>query len=127
MLLPRFTLRAVLAEKPTAAERRIKIRRHAGSWDWRSGTISVEQHFDLPVGAASAETVVACPQYFSGQRYWWHVWGDGAADRELGVAESAAGQLVATGSENSTNTALEFLMGASAPLCPHVWRQTKRS
>ena len=31
-------------------------------------------------------------------------------DRELGVAESAAGQLVASGSVNSTNTALKFLM-----------------
>jgi hypothetical protein len=100
----------VLAEKPATAERRIKIRLHAGSWDWRSGTISVEQHFDLPVGAASAQTVVSCPQYFAGQRYWWRVWVDGVADRELGVAESAAGQLVATGSVNSTNTALKFLM-----------------
>ncbi len=105
----------VLAEKPATAERQIKLRLSAGAWDWRSGTTSVEQRFDLPLGATSAETVVSCPQYFAGQRYWWQVWVDGISDGELGVAESATGQLVATGSVNSTNTALKFLMVGPSP------------
>jgi hypothetical protein len=100
----------VFAEKPSIAERRIKIRLYAGAWDWRSGAIGVEQQFDLPLGASSAEMVVSCPQYFIGQRYWWRVWVDGVVDRELSVAESAAGQLVSRGSVNSTNSALKFLV-----------------
>jgi len=100
----------VLAEKPSTVERRIKLRLYAGAWDWRSGTISVDQQFDLPLGDSSAETIVSCPQYFVGQRYWWHVWVDGLSDRELSVNESAAGQMVATGSGNPANAGLKFLM-----------------
>jgi hypothetical protein len=100
----------ILAEKPATAERRIKIRLYAGAWDWRAGTISVEQQFDLPLGDSSAETVVSCPQYVIGQRYWWQVWVDGVLDRELSVAQSAANQTVATGSGNSTNAGLKFLI-----------------
>ena len=101
----------VNSPKPTKAEHRITIRLYVASSDWRSGSVGVEQDFEMPLGATSAETVVACPQFQAGHRYWWDVRVDGVLDKDLSVADSASWQLTATANNtNSDNTALKFLV-----------------
>jgi hypothetical protein len=104
----------VKSPKPTTADHLITIRLYAGSSDWRAGSTGVEQDFNMPMGSTSAETVIDCPQYYSGHRYWWDAWVDGVKDDDLSVNMYTAWQFTAANPGNPTSTNLKFLMLSSS-------------
>jgi hypothetical protein len=100
----------ILAQKPTTVEHRFTIRLHVISWDRPMSNLSVEQDFDMPVGALAAGTVIACPQFEAGQQYWWEIWVDGVKDKELSVTESVIWQMQSVGNSPNASGALKFLI-----------------
>jgi hypothetical protein len=100
----------ILAKKPTSVEHRFTIRLHVISWDRPMSNLSVEQDFDMPLGALAADTVIACPQFEAGQQYWWEIWVDGVKDKELSVTESVIWQMQSVGNSPNAGGALKFLI-----------------
>lgn len=100
----------ILSQKPTTVERRFTIRLHVISWDRPASNLSVEQDFDMPVGALTTKTVIACPQFEAGQQYWWEIWVDGVKDKELSVTESVIWQMQSVGNSPNASGALKFLI-----------------
>ncbi len=90
--------------KPSTAAHTIKIQLHSG---WNN-VISVEQDFELPLGATRASTIVAVPFYEQSIfGFWWDVWVDGFKDIDLSMdKEDAARRVNGTGVSASSVRAL---------------------
>ncbi|QDU89922.1 hypothetical protein Pla175_33190 [Pirellulimonas nuda] len=80
---------------PVASPLRIALRFSARSYNNSQQTITVEQEYDFPAGAAKAEFVIDVPQYAVWNFVHWDVWVNGRHDRDLSVRlDSFAGHAV---------------------------------
>jgi hypothetical protein len=89
----------VISPKPATRDHLVTVRLNVGSWDWRSGGISVEQDIELPMGVKEATAIISCPQLQTGHRYWWDVWVNGRRDNSLSVDAETSWQLAAANNQ----------------------------
>jgi hypothetical protein len=101
----------VSSPTPVTADRLITIRLHSKWWSRESGTVAVEQDFELPLGSTSATTTIACPQYqLATQMFWWEVWVDGVKDKDLSITEKIARTTMLGGISAGAGTGVSCLI-----------------